>query len=116
MFLKNRNIIFKIRRSKVTDYAALMHYFKYWAGVEGQPVSFSLNIDHVVSMFINMATQVAAMIYSRFYLVCQQTDYMPTKRSYAQPLVDLNKNCARQRLENREMACKSSLWIPTFVV
>ena len=25
MFLKNKNIIFKIRRSKVTDYAALMH-------------------------------------------------------------------------------------------
>ena len=24
MFLKNKNIIFKIRRSKVTDYAALM--------------------------------------------------------------------------------------------
>ena len=26
MFLKNKNIIFKIRRSKVTDYAALTHY------------------------------------------------------------------------------------------
>ena len=27
MFLKNKNIIFKIRRSKVTDYAALnVHY------------------------------------------------------------------------------------------
>ena len=25
MFLKNKNIIFKIRRSKVTDYAALKH-------------------------------------------------------------------------------------------
>ena len=25
MFLKNKNIIFKIRRSKVTDYAALIH-------------------------------------------------------------------------------------------
>ena len=25
MFLKNKNIIFKIRRSKVTDYAALSH-------------------------------------------------------------------------------------------
>ena len=38
MFLKNKNIIFKIRRSKVTDYAALMLIsiekqvgcFKYW--------------------------------------------------------------------------------------
>ena len=27
MFLKNKNIIFKIRRSKVTDYAALNKYF-----------------------------------------------------------------------------------------
>ena len=26
MFLKNKNIIFKIRRSKVTDYAALNNY------------------------------------------------------------------------------------------
>ena len=25
MFLKNKNIIFKIRRSKVTDYAALIN-------------------------------------------------------------------------------------------
>ena len=27
MFLKNKNIIFKIRRSKVTDYAALRRVF-----------------------------------------------------------------------------------------
>ena len=27
MFLKNKNIIFKIRRSKVTDYAALKEVF-----------------------------------------------------------------------------------------
>ena len=36
MFLKNKNIIFKIRRSKVTDYAALKHVYAflpmmYWA-------------------------------------------------------------------------------------
>ena len=34
MFLKNKNIIFKIRRSKVTDYAALkicMHIKRYVA-------------------------------------------------------------------------------------
>ena len=29
MFLKNKNIIFKIRRSKVTDYAALTNSFQY---------------------------------------------------------------------------------------
>ena len=30
MFLKNKNIIFKIRRSKVTDYAALNVFQGYW--------------------------------------------------------------------------------------
>ena len=30
MFLKNKNIIFKIRRSKVTDYAALRNEFNFW--------------------------------------------------------------------------------------
>ena len=29
MFLKNKNIIFKIRRSKVTDYAALKQGYRY---------------------------------------------------------------------------------------
>ena len=36
MFLKNKNIIFKIRRSKVTDYAALRLSF-----VESADVRFS---------------------------------------------------------------------------
>ena len=31
MFLKNKNIIFKIRRSKVTDYAALNLHLKFGA-------------------------------------------------------------------------------------
>ena len=37
VFLKNNNIIFKIRRSKVTDYAALSHAYtqsvlvQYWS-------------------------------------------------------------------------------------
>ena len=30
MFLKNKNIIFKIRRSKVTDYAALTNKMQIW--------------------------------------------------------------------------------------
>ena len=29
MFLKNKNIIFKIKRSKVTDYAALKVFIQY---------------------------------------------------------------------------------------
>ena len=33
MFLKNKNIIFKIRRSKVTDYAALNEYSSVFAVV-----------------------------------------------------------------------------------
>ena len=30
MFLKNKNIIFKIRRSKVTDYAAIRHILRIY--------------------------------------------------------------------------------------
>ena len=38
MFLKNKNIIFKIRRSKVTDYAALTEQKPFdWIRVEGYP-------------------------------------------------------------------------------
>ena len=33
MFLKNKNIIFKIRRSKVTDYAALSLGRSYWSPI-----------------------------------------------------------------------------------
>ena len=34
MFLKNKNIIFEIRRSKVTDYAALMGLYKLYGIVD----------------------------------------------------------------------------------
>ena len=37
MFLKNKNIIFKIRRSKVTEYAALKGYSSQ------KPIDFFLN-------------------------------------------------------------------------
>ena len=40
MFLKNKNIIFKIRRSKVTDYAALRYMKKISSG--GLEVSLSI--------------------------------------------------------------------------
>ena len=41
MFLKNKNIIFKIRRSKDTDYAALNVYFmlSYQVTIEGNTMS-----------------------------------------------------------------------------
>ena len=39
MFLKNKNIIFKIRRSKVTDYAALSIYTKcYFSSLTGNTI------------------------------------------------------------------------------
>ena len=40
MFLKNKNIIFKIRRSKITDYAALSDkgQFQYLTNLKGPQV------------------------------------------------------------------------------
>ena len=46
MFLKNKNIIFKIRRSKVTDYAALIETpsFSPWYIIYGQAYHEALSI------------------------------------------------------------------------
>ena len=44
VFLKNRNIISKIKRSKVTDYAALSVRKLYWHVL----FSFILNIGHYI--------------------------------------------------------------------
>ena len=48
MFLKNKNIIFKIRRSKVTDYVALK-WVIFWS------IFFSENIDRESLSLINPA-------------------------------------------------------------
>ena len=53
MFLKNKNIIFKIRRSKVTDYAALngvllaywLHVISFWPPLEKTCLKFQPDID-----------------------------------------------------------------------
>ena len=42
MFLKNKNIIFKIRRSKVTDYAALKEQF-----LKVEKLTFTALGDHL---------------------------------------------------------------------
>ena len=42
VFLKNKNIIFNIRRSKVTDYAALRHH-SWGTNVPLQPECFQLD-------------------------------------------------------------------------
>ena len=48
MFLKNKNIIFKIRRSRVTDYAALnswkLHIFKI---IDGRISFYCNNLDRL---------------------------------------------------------------------
>ena len=53
MFLKNENIIFKIRRSKVTDYAALkLRYEKFCVGHEGCcPISSMVVFGHSVGLY-----------------------------------------------------------------
>ena len=42
VFLKNRNIIFKMKISKVTDYAALMHWYPFI--VPMQPVHIDMTV------------------------------------------------------------------------
>ena len=51
MFLKNKNIIFKIRRSKITDYAALSWCFDY-----GPVVEFSLTHICLASFLWNISS------------------------------------------------------------
>ena len=57
MLLKNKNIIFKIRRSKVTDYAALnitLNKSSYWSFLEiGHPLRliFAKNIKDMTLKF-----------------------------------------------------------------
>ena len=48
MFLKNKNIIFKIRRSKVTDYAALSFAGCFEACLFEPKDSFSCEILHTI--------------------------------------------------------------------
>ena len=43
MFLKNKNVTFKIRRSKVTDYAALISGVARWDSLES---SFEPKLFH----------------------------------------------------------------------
>ena len=48
MFLKNKNIIFKIRRSKVTDYAALIVKLpKQYKNKEGVKISTIVIIETI---------------------------------------------------------------------
>ena len=63
MFLKNKNIIFKIRRSKVTDYAALsvvriMAYLKTIMEVYGKTFTYlDLRVIKQCNAFLNSGTR-----------------------------------------------------------
>ena len=46
MFLKNKNIIFKIRRSKVTDYAALSMFGLHLDVLYAPRDAFLIRADH----------------------------------------------------------------------
>ena len=59
MFLKNKNIIFKIRRSKVTDYAALRsksHWFEIHCHVlEQDPLLGTGSTQEMISVIFYIA-------------------------------------------------------------
>ena len=54
MFLKNKNIIFKIRRSKVTDYAALTYVLVLSLSVVLRKVSILTACVQVVNYLIRL--------------------------------------------------------------
>ena len=62
MFLKNKNIIFKIRRSKVTEYAALMHIriVKLFTDLVGQEAYFGIKI--LINFYMLHMRAVKAMV------------------------------------------------------
>ena len=49
MFLKNKNIIFKIRRSKVTDYAAISNCFAF-----AHLLHMKVQINDAIIFFFNL--------------------------------------------------------------
>ena len=56
MFLKNKNIIFKIRRSKVTDYAALNGNVQGCVFAKNRPVSLNWS-DYSIFGFLKQRDQ-----------------------------------------------------------
>ena len=57
VFLKNKNIIFKIRRSTVTDYAALTLVFEYSTKINVTGEKCTLAFDMSTELFpINLTT------------------------------------------------------------
>ena len=60
MFLKNKNIISKIRRSKVTDYAALIETWKLFAYMCGIP-----NSGFVLQIFLRWISCAYTQILNR---------------------------------------------------
>ena len=62
MFLKNKNIIFKIRRSKVTDYAALS---------EGQKYAFGYMFLFLYSFTFKNLSATVGIVGLRFKVLCQ---------------------------------------------
>ena len=52
MFLKNKNIIFKIRRSKVTDYAALIKVESIPECHAPSILSTSIKLPFIIKIFV----------------------------------------------------------------
>ena len=89
MFLKNKNIIFKIKRSKVTDYAALMCRLPQW-----WLLSVSFQQPRIQSSFLLLLSLFATMdpvqLWRNVYLILRFFVYLLYRGSYMSAHVLLN--------------------------
>ena len=85
VYLKNKNIIFKIRRSKVTDYAALNAFNRksrlaeYFEGMEDEDISLVQNKSNFTPQDkLNGALEEYIDTVEKFPMTLHQTHINPT--------------------------------------
>ena len=104
LFLKNKNIISKIRRSKVTDYAALNYYpLPYFGGIckkspksKQMPITHSLYGNDFNKMPMDLLKQIGHLpcAFKQYFLVKQGFKTIYTQTVYS-------KTCLKQPLSKR---------------
>ena len=76
MFLKNKNIIFKIRRSQVTDYAALIKVFVCCFTSQLTAMVMSGRSVHLTTLFLGRLEQAVNQYFMHILLLV--TDNIPS--------------------------------------